>query len=444
MTSAELEVERDEGEGGEFAHVLVPSPSASETSGGEDGGSEEKASWSSRRDANEGGRSDRTEPAREHGTPKTRHPVDDAPAENLGADGSLTGTSTTTTTHRGFLLARAVRVARVRRRFLSSRSVSGSASSRAASGRARFGARVVGGMYGRSPVRDPGVPSPRSRRENARRMREARARYSDMTRRGGALNAELRPRRTPRGDHRDDAPDAATATPVRASSSSHPADSSSSRARSIQPRPTRSATSTPSRDASAFPARTTPRADPREPSPPRRRRAPRPTARSRRNASTPRDTERRASEGASEPPETIETTRRVRRCRDISPTSRVRRCRDISPTTSRAAASRPTRTRTRLTSRTRTRPSIRRRRRRHRLLPRRRRRSSRGERRTRRSRTHARRSARAADADARLMRAAAAPTPAPPSLARASGRRATTDGGSRRVEPRRRRVRIRG
>ena len=49
-----------------------------------------------------------------------------------------------------------------------------------------------------------------------------------MTRRGGALNAELRPRRTPRGDHRDDAPDAATATPVRASSSSHPADSSSS------------------------------------------------------------------------------------------------------------------------------------------------------------------------------------------------------------------------
>ena len=49
-----------------------------------------------------------------------------------------------------------------------------------------------------------------------------------MTRRGGALNAELRPRRTPRGDHRDDAPDAATATPVRTSSSSHPADSSSS------------------------------------------------------------------------------------------------------------------------------------------------------------------------------------------------------------------------
>jgi hypothetical protein len=59
-------------------------------------------------------------------------------------------------------------------------------------------------------------------------MREARARYSDMTRRGGALNAGLRPRRTPRGDHHDDSPDAVTTTPVRASSSSPPADASSS------------------------------------------------------------------------------------------------------------------------------------------------------------------------------------------------------------------------
>ena len=59
-------------------------------------------------------------------------------------------------------------------------------------------------------------------------MREARARYSDMTRRGGALNAGLRPRRTPRGDHHDASPDAVTPTPVRASSSSPPADASSS------------------------------------------------------------------------------------------------------------------------------------------------------------------------------------------------------------------------
>ena len=221
-------------------------------------------------------------------------------------------------------------------------------------------------------------------------MREARARYSDMTRRGGALNAELRPRRTPRGDHRDDAPDAATATPVRASSSSHPADSSSS------PRALHPAAADALRHIDALarrvglprandPARGSARTFPAE-------------AETRAAADRTLEAERvdaerhRASERASEPPETIETTRRVRRCRDISPTSRVRRCRDISPTTSRAAASRPTRTRTRLTSPTRTRPSIRRRRRLHRLLPRRRRRSSRGGRRTRRSRTHARRS----------------------------------------------------
>ena len=49
-----------------------------------------------------------------------------------------------------------------------------------------------------------------------------------MTRRGGALNAGLRPRRTPRGDHRDASPDAVTPTPVRASSSSPPAAASSS------------------------------------------------------------------------------------------------------------------------------------------------------------------------------------------------------------------------
>ena len=54
MTSAESRLERDEGERAESAHVLVPSPSASGPIGGKDEGSKENASWSSRRDANEG------------------------------------------------------------------------------------------------------------------------------------------------------------------------------------------------------------------------------------------------------------------------------------------------------------------------------------------------------------------------------------------------------
>ena len=222
-------------------------------------------------------------------------------------------------------------------------------------------------------------------------MREARARYSDMTRRGGALNAELRPRRTPRGDHRDDAPDAATATPVRASSSSHPADSSSS------PRALHPAAADALRHIDALA---------------RRVGLPRANDPARGSARTfPAEAETRAAADRTLEAERVDAERhrearvraRVRAARDDrDDTSRPtvpRHFADVSrptvprpPTTSRAAASRPTRTRTRLTSPTLTRPSIRRRRRRHRLLPRRRRRSSRGGRRTRRSRTHARRS----------------------------------------------------
>ena len=236
-----------------------------------------------------------------------------------------------------------------------------------------------------------------------------------MTRRGGALNAELRPRRTPRGDHRDDAPDAATATPVRASSSSHPADSSSS------PRALHPAAADALRHIDALarrvglprandPARGSARTFPAE-------------AETRAAADRTLEAERVDAERHREAPLVRARVRAARDDRDDTSRPTVpRHLADVSrPTVPRHLADHLARRRVAsdsnanaTTSPTLTRPSIRRRRRAPPSSP------------ATPSAFVARGAAdaaledaraalaRAADADARLMRAAAAPTPAPP------------------------------
>ena len=48
-------------------------------------------------------------------------------------------------------------------------------------------------MTGRSPLKQPGVPSKETAAEHARRIAKTRAAYASMSRRGGALHGALRP-----------------------------------------------------------------------------------------------------------------------------------------------------------------------------------------------------------------------------------------------------------
>ena len=50
-----------------------------------------------------------------------------------------------------------------------------------------------GTMTGRSPLKQPGVPSKETAAEHARRIAKTRAAYASMSRRGGALHGALRP-----------------------------------------------------------------------------------------------------------------------------------------------------------------------------------------------------------------------------------------------------------
>ena len=62
-----------------------------------------------------------------------------------------------------------------------------------ASGCASEAPRRDGTMPGRSPLKQPGVPSKETAAEHARRIAKTRAAYASMSRRGGALHGALRP-----------------------------------------------------------------------------------------------------------------------------------------------------------------------------------------------------------------------------------------------------------